>query len=86
MFRMTSRDFNQDLARAKREAEKGPVLITDRGKPAFVLQRYEDWRRQAGIEQDLSLLGALADNSAEADFDFEPLPMKGPLSKPVDFD
>jgi prevent-host-death family protein len=84
MFRMTSRDFNQDLARAKREAEKGPVLITDRGRPAFVLQRYEDWRRRSGNEKEPSLLGAVADTSTEADF--EPPRISVPLSKPVDFD
>jgi prevent-host-death family protein len=34
---ITSRDFNQDTAGAKRAAELGPVIITDRGKPAHVL-------------------------------------------------
>lgn len=37
----TAREFNQDLARAKRAAAEGPVIITDRGRPAHVLMSYE---------------------------------------------
>lgn len=68
---ISGRDFNQDVAGAKRATEKGPVIITDRGEPAFVLQRYEDWRRQAGAKPGLSLLDALADPDGTA-IDFEP--------------
>lgn len=28
---LTSKEFNQDVCKAKREALKGPVFITDRG-------------------------------------------------------
>ena len=42
---VTSRDFNQDVTRAKRAAEQGPVFITDRGRPAHVLLSIEDYRR-----------------------------------------
>jgi hypothetical protein len=31
--------------RAKCAAEHGPVFITDRGKPAYVLLRHEEWLR-----------------------------------------
>lgn len=41
----TSREFNQDTARAKRAAEKGPVFITDRGEPAYVLMSIDEFRR-----------------------------------------
>lgn len=34
---MSSRDFNRDVSAAKRAAERGPVVITDRGRPAYVL-------------------------------------------------
>jgi hypothetical protein len=44
----TSREFNQDVARAKRAAKEGPVIITDRGRPAYVLMRHETYRRLAG--------------------------------------
>ena len=38
---ISSRDFNQDVSKAKRAAEAGPVVITDRGRPAFVLLRHD---------------------------------------------
>ena len=82
---LSGREFNQDIARAKRAAEIGPVIITDRGTPAFVLQRYEDWRRLAGAQPDLSLLEAIAD-PAGAEIEFEPSRLEGPWAKPVSFD
>ena len=33
----TAREFNQDASRVKRASKDGPVVITDRGKPAHVL-------------------------------------------------
>lgn len=45
MTTLTSRELNQDIGRAKREARKGPVFITDRGKPAHVLLSIEDYER-----------------------------------------
>jgi prevent-host-death family protein len=45
---LTSREFNQDVARAKRAANQGPVIITDRGRPAYVLMRHETYQRLAG--------------------------------------
>lgn len=39
--RITSREFNQDVTRAKRAAAQGPVYITDRGRPAHVLLTIE---------------------------------------------
>jgi len=44
----TSREFNQDISRAKRAAHSGPVFITDRGRPAHVLLSIEDYNRLAG--------------------------------------
>lgn len=38
---MTSREFNQDLGRAKRESMREPIIITDRGAPKHVLMSYE---------------------------------------------
>ena len=34
---LSSREFNQAASEAKRAANKGPVFITDRGRPAHVL-------------------------------------------------
>ena len=45
---LSSREFNQDAGRAKRAAAAGPVFITDRGRPAHVLMRIEDYHRLVG--------------------------------------
>lgn len=37
MTTMSARDFNRDVSAAKRAADHGPVVITDRGRPAYVL-------------------------------------------------
>src|ERR1700687_2578494 len=43
---------------AKKAAQRGPVFITDRGRPAHVLLTIEDYRRLAG--GNMSLAEALA--------------------------
>lgn len=57
-----SREFNQDVSGAKRAADKGPVIVTDRGEPAYVLLRYGEYLRLAGsaptIRQLLNQPGA----------------------------
>jgi len=45
---LSSRDFNQDTSGAKKAAERGPVFITDRGKPAHVLMSIGHYRRLTG--------------------------------------
>jgi prevent-host-death family protein len=70
MTTLTSRELNQDLARAKREAKKGPVFITDRGKPAHVLlsiEEYERLTRQRGSLAEALYMPGLQD----IDIDFE---------------
>ena len=46
--KFSSREFNQDTSRAKKAAKKGPVFITDRGKPAHVLLSIEEYQRLTG--------------------------------------
>ena len=53
MTTMTSREFNQDTGRAKREAEKLPVIITDRGKPSHVLMTYEQYERMSRVGKSI---------------------------------
>lgn len=75
----TSRKFNQDTSRAKKAARQGPVFITDRGRPAYVLLSIEDYRRLTG---GMSLAEALA-QPGNADFTFRP-PRIGRVAKAVD--
>ena len=68
MQTLTSREVNQDTARAKRAANDGPVFITDRGKPAHVLLSFEDYQRLT--RQRRNIADALAmPGIAEIDFD-----------------
>lgn len=55
---LSSREFNQDQGKAKRAAQNGPVIITDRGKPSYVLLTYNEW--ESGRPQPKSLAEALA--------------------------
>ena len=77
---LSSRELNQDVTRAKKAAKNGPVIITDRGKPAHVLLRFEDYQRLTGQRRNIA--DALAMPGTE-NVEFEPL---GILieSRPVD--
>lgn len=61
---LTSREFNQDTGKAKRAARKGPVFITDRGKPAHVLLSIEQYEALAG--SGASIVDLLAHPGAAA--------------------
>jgi PHD/YefM family antitoxin component YafN of YafNO toxin-antitoxin module len=66
---LTSREFNQGVARAKRAAQAGPVIITDRGRPAYVLMRHDTYRRLAARGSGIR---ALLSDPESADVEFEP--------------
>lgn len=70
MVTISAREFNQDVSAAKRQAAEEPVVITDRGEPAFVLMAIEDYRRLGEDGQDLVERLSMDD---EIDVDFEPL-------------
>ena len=79
---LSSREFNQDTSRAKKAASKGPVFITDRGKPAHVLLSIKEYQKLTGkrrnIIEALSMPGL-------ADIDFDP-PRLRDLARAVDLD
>jgi len=79
---MTSREFNQDASGAKKAARRGPVFMTDRGRPAHVLLSIEDYQRLAGGK--VSLAEALAQPAA--DFDFEPPRLGQGIFRQADLD
>lgn len=78
---VSSRDLNQDVTRAKKAAEKGPVFITDRGKPAHVLLSIAEYQRLT--HQRRNIADALAMEGA-ADIQFEP-PRVDIETQPTDF-
>jgi prevent-host-death family protein len=59
---ISSREFNQDAAGAKRAALTGPVFITDRGRPAHVLLSIDEYRRLSGEQRSLVELLAMTDD------------------------
>ena len=42
---ISSREPKKDATRAKQATKSGPVFITDRGKPVYVLLSFEDYQR-----------------------------------------
>ena len=78
---LTSREFNQGASEAKRAANKGPVFITDRGRPAHVLMSFEDYQRLT--KQRRNIADALA-MPGIADIEFDP-PRVTNKPRPVDF-
>ena len=80
---ISSREFNQDAGGAKKAADKGPVIITDRGRPAHVLLSFEHYQKLIGAKR--SLLDVLAQKEA-GDFDFDPPRMGDDISRSVDLD
>ena len=67
--RLSSREFNQETGRAKRAARKGPVIITERGRPAHVLLTFDAYQRLAGARDNL--LDALGLPKGVADIELE---------------
>lgn len=66
---LSSREFNQDTGRAKKGASKGPVFITDRGRPTHVLVSIDEYRRLTGsrvsITDTLGLPAGIEDVEVE---------------------
>ena len=56
---LSSREFNQDASGAKKAAANGPVIITDRGRPAHVLLTIEAYQRMKGKQPSLADLLAM---------------------------
>ena len=80
----SSREFTRDVAAAKRAAAKGPVFITDRGAPAYVLLTIEEYHRLKAGSKPRTLLEVMQ-SLPGGDFDWEP-PKLTDVAKPFDFD
>jgi prevent-host-death family protein len=69
---VTSRQFNQNATALKREADIGPVIITEHGTPTHVLLSYADYGRLRQGEPTLAEAFVIDD-----DYDL-PLPERHP--------
>ncbi|PJG82364.1 type II toxin-antitoxin system Phd/YefM family antitoxin [Caviibacterium pharyngocola] len=74
MNTISSRDFNQNVAKAKHLADSEPVFITDRGELSYVLMNYAMYRQfhqqQKTNAQRVSMSEAEI-AKIDADFEFE---------------
>ena len=79
--RLSSREFNQDTGRAKRAAKKGPVIITERGRPAHVLLTFDAYQRLAGPKGNI--IDSLGLPEGVEDVDLE-IPTRREPARPAD--
>ena len=79
---LSSREFNQDTGRAKKAAAKGPVIITDRGKPAHVLLTFDQYEKLS--EKKGTIIERLAMPGIE-DIEFDPPKLGDDVFEPADF-
>jgi PHD/YefM family antitoxin component YafN of YafNO toxin-antitoxin module len=78
----SSREFNQATSRAKKAAKRGPVFITDRGRPALVLLTIKEYEKITN--KSTNILDRLAmPEVAEIEFEFPRMGDEFP--KPVDW-
>lgn len=81
MQTISSREFNQNVAKAKNMSDTAPVCITDRGEPAYVLMSYAAYQNLQG--KKASLAHKLADPEAdEIEVEFPRCPI---ADREVDF-
>lgn len=67
---ISSREFNHDTSGPKKATREGPVIITDRGKPAHVLLSIEEYQKLTGIGTSIVELLVMPD-APDIDFDTE---------------
>ena len=79
---VSARYFARDFASAKKAANSGPVIVTDRGRPTYALLKIEDYYKLAGTQRQ-SLL-AVMDAIPGGHFAFEPPRLAGNDLKSVD--
>lgn len=79
--KLSSREFNQHTSRAKRAAKRGPVIITERGRPAHVLLTFDDYQQLTGSRG--SIIELLGQPAGVEDVELEIPPLRDP-AKPAD--
>jgi hypothetical protein len=76
---LPSQKFDQDVGSAKRAAVNGPVIITDDGKPVYVLLSHDFYRRLLG-----PTLREMVAQPGSDDIDFDPPRMSSNMFRPGD--
>jgi prevent-host-death family protein len=70
---LSSREFNQDTGRAKKAANRGPVFITDRGRPAHVLLTFEDYQKLTGGQGNIVDMLGLPPGIEDVELEIPPM-------------
>lgn len=70
MTNVSAAEFNQRPSQVKRAAEVEPVVITEHGRPSFVLMTHAEYQRLRQAPDDLSDWLAMDE---DVDFDIEPV-------------
>lgn len=80
---ISSGELNHDLGKAMRAATHNPVIITESGKPSYVLLSYTEYQRLNGAAPGRTLVEALSmPGLSEITFD----PPKADIgARPADF-
>ncbi len=78
---MSAREFNQDVSKAKKAANEGPVFVTDRGRPSHVLLTIDEYQRITGSQA--SIVELLATAGVDS-IDLDVPRLGGPVAKPID--
>jgi len=65
---VSSREFNRDVSAVKRATARGPVIITDHGRPSHVLLTFADYQRLTGSGTSLGQAFVL-----DEEIDIEPV-------------
>ena len=78
---MSAREFNQDVSKAKKAANEGPVFVTDRGRPSHVLLTIDEYQRITGSQASIVELLAMAGVDS---IDLDVPRLGGPVAKPID--
>jgi prevent-host-death family protein len=79
---VSSREFNQDTSGVKKASANGPVVITDRGRPAYVLLTFEEFERMKGPQKSIAELLYMPGGE---DIEFDPPRLGGELARAADF-
>lgn len=81
--KLSRREFDQDTSRARKAARSGPVIITERGRPAHVLLTFRDYQR---LTLDTgSVIDILGLPPGVEDVELE-IPAMRDLARPADLD
>lgn len=83
---MSSREFNQHLNQAQQAAKTAPVIITNRGKPAFVLMSYQEFEKRDPVKKKtIAEMFTSYEYPEVADIELEIPPRSKAQRKPVEF-